>query len=108
MKRFSPPVIDRNFRSPALPSAKLNDAVHRVIEECCSSARPFLCLGNFVRRLTDDSDWSRAEIIEVQTKALRMLKQMIYSDDADSAYRQDDFDPRRTQRWNPRDLQARS
>jgi hypothetical protein len=108
MKRFSPPPANRNFRSPQSPSAKLNDAMHQVIQACCSSARPFICLGNFIRRLTEDPAWSRSEVIEVQTKALRMLKKMIYSEDSDNECSPDEFDLRRTQRWEPRDLQARS
>ena len=103
MKSYSPPNLDRNFRLPPLPSAKLNEAVRHVIKECCSSAMPFLCLGNFIRRLSDDPQWAANEIIEVQTKALRMLKMMIYSDECPG-----DFDVRRTQRWDPRDLQPRT
>jgi hypothetical protein len=102
------PLLDRNFRPTPLPSAKLNDAIRQVIKECCSSAMPFLCLGNFIRRLSDDAAWARAEIVEVQTKALRMLKMMIYSEDRDNESTRGDFDLRRTQRWEPRDLQAHS
>lgn len=54
-------------------TAKIESALAACLEECRSPDRPYTRVSEYVASLQNDPDWATAEIIELQTRVIRVL-----------------------------------
>jgi hypothetical protein len=52
---------------------KLAAGVDRCLAECERSDRPFSCVAHFVEALASDPNWTEQEILELQTRVVRVI-----------------------------------
>jgi hypothetical protein len=54
-------------------TAKIESAVANCLEECRATDRPYSRVTEFIAGLQGDPDWTPQEVIELQTRIIRVL-----------------------------------
>jgi hypothetical protein len=68
--------LGRTVEYPAMnaeQSAKIESALGSCLEECRATDRPYTRVSEFIAGLQGDPEWTPSEIIELQTRIIRVL-----------------------------------
>jgi hypothetical protein len=52
--------------------------IRQIVDDCRLSDVPEACLQGHLDRLAKEADWTAADVLEVQTKARRILASVLY------------------------------
>jgi hypothetical protein len=58
-------------------ATKINRAIQDCLNRCYSAENPLVAMADCVESLKKNSDWSEAEVLQVETTSRRMLKAML-------------------------------
>jgi len=54
-------------------NAKIESALAACLDECRATDRPYTRVSEYIASLQEDPDWTLEEIIELQTRVIRVL-----------------------------------
>jgi hypothetical protein len=69
-------------------STKINAAIRACLDECLASESPFICLAALLSRLRKDASWTEEEVLEVQSRSVRILTRLAAGDSTSDLFGQ--------------------